>query len=59
LAWQALLDSAAGVAAQAGVDTDGTPLVATALAAGKDRVEVIPQARHPFDRVLRPRAVTP
>jgi hypothetical protein len=59
LAWQALLDSAAGVAAQAGVDTDGTPLVATALAAGKDRVEVIPQARHPFDRVPRPRAVTP
>jgi hypothetical protein len=59
LAWQALLDSAAGIAAQAGVDTDGTPLVATALAAAKDRVEVIPQARHPFDRLPRPRAVTP
>lgn len=59
LAWQALLDSAAGVAAHAGADTDGTPLVATAFAAAKDRVEVTPQARHPFDRLPGPRAVTP
>jgi hypothetical protein len=59
LAWQALLDVAAGVAARAGTDTDGTPLVATALAAGRDRLEVLPQARHPFDRLPRTRAVTP
>jgi hypothetical protein len=59
LAWQAVLDTAAAVAAHAGADTDGTPLFAAAFAAAKDRVEVLPQARHPFDRVSRPRAVTP
>jgi hypothetical protein len=58
LAWQAVLDAAAGLAAQAGTDADGTPLVATALAAAPDRLEVLPQARHGFDRVLTGRAVT-
>jgi hypothetical protein len=57
LAWQALLDTASGVAASAGTDTDGTPLVATALAAGAASIEVQPQARHPFDRRPGPRAV--
>jgi hypothetical protein len=59
LAWQAVLDTAAGLAAQAGTDLDGTPLVATALAAARDRLEILPQARHAFDRVLTGRAVTP
>lgn len=59
LAWQALLDTAAGVARSSGVDADGTPLAATALSASKDGVEVLPQARHPFDRVSTGRAVVP
>ena len=57
LAWQALLDTASGVAGSAGTDTDGTPLVATAFAAGAGSIEVQPQARHPFDRLPGPRAV--
>ena len=52
LAWQALLDLTAGVAAASGVDTDGAPLVPAALAATPDGLAVLPQARHPFDRVL-------
>jgi hypothetical protein len=56
-AWQAVLDTAAGIAGQAGTDADGAPLVATALVAAKDRVEVLPQARHAFDRVPTGRAV--
>ena len=59
LAWQAVLDTAATIAAQAGTDADGTPLVATALAAAPDRLEVLPQARQPFDRMPSGRAVTP
>jgi hypothetical protein len=59
LAWRAVLDTAAGIAGNAGTDSDGTPLVATALAAAKDRLEVLPQARHPFDRVPTGRAVLP
>ena len=59
LAWRAVLDTAAGIAGAAGTDADGTPLVATALAAAKDRIEVLPQARHPFDRVPTGRAVLP
>jgi len=59
LAWQAVLDTAAGIAGQAGTDPDGTPLVASALVAAKDRVEVLPQARHAFDRVPTGRAVLP
>ena len=58
LAWQAVLDTAAGIAAHAGTDVDGTPLVVSVLAAAKDRLEILPQARHPFDRVPGPRAVT-
>jgi hypothetical protein len=58
LAWQAVLDTAAGIAASAGTDRDGTPLVATALAATREGLEVLPQARHGFDRILTGRAVT-
>ena len=58
LAWQAILDAAAGVAAEAGTDADGTPLVATALVAAKNGWGVLPQARHGFDRILSGRAVT-
>jgi hypothetical protein len=56
-AWQAVLDAAAGLAAEAGTDEDGVPLVATALAASADRLEIVPQARHGFDRILAGRAV--
>jgi hypothetical protein len=59
LAWQAILDSAGAIAAETGTDTDGTPLVVTALTAGPDGLQLVPQARHSFDRVLRGRAVTP
>ena len=52
LAWQALLDLTAGVAASSGVDMDGAPLVPAAVAATPDGLAVLPQARHPFDRVL-------
>lgn len=52
LAWQALLELASGVAAAAGSDTDGTPLIPVALAASSGGLAVLPQARHPFDREL-------
>jgi hypothetical protein len=58
LAWQAVLDTAAGIAGKSGVDTDGTPLVATALVAAASGIQVLPQARHGFDRVPPFRAVT-
>lgn len=57
LAWRALLDAAAGVAAAAGQDSDGAPLVPTAMAAMPDGLLVQTQARHPFDRDLVGRAV--
>jgi hypothetical protein len=50
LAWQALLDSAAGLSAAAGTDVDGTPLVPTHWSASKGGIRIGPQARHPFDR---------
>ena len=57
LAWQVVLDTAAGIAGHAGTDPDGAPLVATALVAAKDRLEVLPQARHAFDRMPTGRAI--
>ena len=50
LAWQALLDTAAALSAEAGTDVDGTPLVPTRWSASKEGIAVGPQARHPFDR---------
>jgi hypothetical protein len=49
-AWQALLDTAAGLSAAAGSDLDGAPLVPTRWIASKAGFAVGPQARHPFDR---------
>jgi hypothetical protein len=56
LAWQALLDSAAGLAAEAGSDLDGAGLLPTSWTASRDGIAIVPQARHPFDR-LPPAAV--
>lgn len=52
LAWRGLLDAAGGVAAAAGKDTDGAPLVPVALVASADGLAVLPQARQSFDRIL-------
>jgi hypothetical protein len=59
LAWRALLDAAAGVAGAVGSDLDGTPLVVTAITASPAGLQVLPQARHPVDRLPPPRAVLP
>jgi hypothetical protein len=58
LAWRALLDAVAGVAAAAGRDTDGSPLIPAAIAATANGLMVQTQARHPFDRVPAERAVS-
>ena len=58
LAWRALLDAVAGVAAAAGRDTDGSPLIPAAVAATAKGLMVQTQARHPFDRVPAGRAVS-
>ena len=50
LAWQALLDTAAALSAEAGTDVDGTPLIPSRWSASKRGIAVGPQARHPFDR---------
>ena len=50
LAWQALLDTAAGLAAHGGADEDGAGLVPAAWTAGRDGLRVLPQARHDLDR---------
>jgi hypothetical protein len=57
LAWQALLDTVAGIAAAAGRDTDGSPLISAAVAATAKGLLVQTQARHPFDRIPAERAV--
>jgi len=57
LAWRALLEAAAGIAAAAGRDADGSPLVPVALVASGQGLAVLPQARHPFDRQLPGQAV--
>ncbi len=51
LAWQGLLDASAGLAAAAGSDTDGAPLLATTWSASRRGLSIGPQARHAFDRV--------
>jgi hypothetical protein len=53
-AWKVLLDVAAHVAFAAGEDKDGQRLVPAALSADKEVITVLPQARHGFDRVVRP-----
>ena len=58
LAWRALLDTVAGIAAAAGRDTDGSPLIPVAVAATDKGLLVQTQARHPFDRVPAERAVS-
>jgi hypothetical protein len=58
LAWQALLDAVAGIAAAAGRDTDGSPLIPAAVSATFKGLMVQTQARHPFDRVPAERAVS-
>lgn len=52
LVWQALLDTAAGLATAAGSDTDGAGLIPTRWSASDSGLAVGAQARHPFDRVL-------
>jgi hypothetical protein len=51
LAWQALLDTAGGVAGAAGTDQDGAVLIPTGLTASQNGLAIIAQARHPFDRI--------
>lgn len=57
LAWQALLDVVAGVAGASGRDLDGSPLVPASMTATDQGLTVLPQARHPFDRLTTTSAV--
>jgi hypothetical protein len=50
-AWRLMLTVAARIAAQSGVDEDGTGLVPIAFTASKDSLALLPMARHTFDRV--------
>lgn len=50
LAWQALLDAAAGLSAAAGRDADGAGLVPTSWSVSERGLAIGAQARHPFDR---------
>lgn len=50
-AWKALIDVGQSVAAQAGTDKDGAPLVAGALVAKADGLQIVPQARQIFENV--------
>jgi hypothetical protein len=50
-AWRLMLTVAARIAAQSGVDQDGTGLVPIALTANKESLALLPMARHTFDRV--------
>jgi hypothetical protein len=58
LAWRALLDTVAGIAAAAGRDTDGSPLIPVAVAATGKGLLVQTQARQPFDRIPAERAMS-
>jgi hypothetical protein len=58
LAWRALLDTVAGIAAAAGRDTDGSPWIPVAVAATAKGLLVQTQARQPFDRIPAGRAVS-
>lgn len=49
LAWQCLLDVAAGVSAASGSDSAGTPLIASALHSDGKTLSITPQARFAFD----------
>jgi hypothetical protein len=49
-AWQALLAIATAVAAGAGTDVDGAPLVPAGLTASANGLRILTMARHPFDR---------
>jgi hypothetical protein len=51
LAWQALLDTAGGVAGAAGTDQDGAVLIPTGLTASQSGLAIVAQARHEFDRI--------
>lgn len=51
-AWKALLDVGQTLAAEAGTDEDGAALVAGALVAKPDGLQVIPQARHIFEKIV-------
>jgi hypothetical protein len=59
LAWQAVLDTAGGVAGAAGVDRDGSVLVPTGLTASRRGIAVLAQARHEIDRVRPGQVVLP
>ena len=52
-AWKALMDVADHLAAEAGTDEMGAPLRSGALVTEGDRLGVVPQARHSFERVAR------
>jgi hypothetical protein len=58
LAWRSLLDTVAGIAAAAGRDTDGSPLIPVAVAATGKGLLVQTQARQPFDRIPAEGAVS-
>lgn len=51
-AWLALLDVAHGLALQSGFDTDGSRLIPGAITTDGTTLTVLPQARHPGDRVV-------
>jgi hypothetical protein len=51
-AYRTLLQVAAETASAQGRDQDGAPLIAGAIYAQPNRLGVIPQARHPTDRVI-------
>lgn len=53
-AWKAVAEVAGRLAAQAGLDQDGTPLIPGGLVARDGVLELVPQARHAFDRSRRP-----
>jgi hypothetical protein len=50
-AWRLMLTVTARIAAQSGVDQDGTGLVPIALTANKESLALLPMAHHTFDRV--------
>jgi hypothetical protein len=50
-AWQVLLSLVTHIAAEAGRDEDGVPLIPASLTALPAGITVLPMARHAFDRV--------
>jgi hypothetical protein len=50
LAWQVVLDVAAGAAATAGPDASGAPLIPVSITSTSDGLTVLPQARFAFDK---------